>query len=621
MDTAHLEHDIFLLMLNLSQLKAPYRIRELFLEAMNSFWAGVSFRFVPISETSDSELIEVATIRYLFGRISVEGNAQSLTSAERALIRNAVSMLAIVLETSAQAKLLADENLRLDLMVQERTLELEHETQAHQEAKAKILQYADIVGKMQIGLHVYHLEDLDDDRTLRLVAANAAAADITGLPLHEILGKTLDETFPHLRAHGIPQHYARVVRTGCPYNLESLPYGDDHLKPMFFSMKAVPIAGQCVAVLFEDITARKKAEEESNRLFNFSVDMLAIAGFDGMFKQLNPAWQQTFDWTDDELRQVPWIEFVHPDDQQATLAAGEQLRLGEPVTGFENRYRCKDGSYRWISWNSFPLLEDQTIFAVARDITEKRRIEAELRDLNADLERRVSERTAALKAANTELESFAYVVSHDLKAPLRGIGHLAQWLSQDYAAVLDPKGQEMLAMLSGRVKRLDALIDGVLQYSRIGRMHETAVPIDLQALIQEIIDLLAPPDTITIDIVTAFPTIVAEKPRLIQVFQNLLSNAIKFMDKSDGRIWLSCEERGEAWVFHVADNGPGIEPQYHERIFHIFQTLAPRDTYESTGIGLALVKKIVEYYGGTIWVESAPEQGSVFSFTLPKSGV
>lgn len=621
MEIEHLEHDIFLLMLNLSQIKSPDRIQALFLEAMNSFWDHVEFRFAPAPERTDGVVIDIATIRYVFGHILVEGRVRQLQAEELAVIRNAVSMLAILLETSAQAKVLADENLRLDMMVQERTSELQHETQAHQEARKKILQYADIVGKMPIGLHLYQLEDPDDDRTLRMISANAAAVEITGIPFKAIIGKTLDDIFPNLREAGIPQQYAEVVRTGRSCTMHNLRYADDRIKPAIFSMKAVPIAGRCVAALFEDVTERKRAEEERDRFFRFSMDLLTVAGFDGILKQVNPAWERALGWKEAELQGAPWLAFVHADDRAATQEAGRRLRQGQPVTNFENRYRCKDGTYRWLSWNAFPLPDEDSIFAVARDITDLKRAERALRDLNAELEDRVSQRTADLKAINAELEQFAYMVSHDLKAPLRGIGHLADWLHQDYAAVLDEQGQEMLNLLSGRVQRLDRLIDGILQYSRTGRTDEAVEAIDTRALLLEVLDMLAPPDHIRVELAPSMPTVAADRSRIIQIFQNLLSNAIRFMDKPEGRISIQCEDRGDAWLFRVADNGPGIDPKYHDRVFHIFQTLTPHDTSDSTGIGLTLVKRIVEHYHGTIWVEPAPSQGAVFAFTFPKYGV
>ena len=244
---------------------------------------------------------------------------------------------------------------------------------------------------------------------------------------------------------------------------------------------------------------------------------------------------------------------------------------------------------------------------IRREMAERKRAQNELSRLVTEL-----------SAANEELKNFAYIVSHDLKAPLRAIGSLADWLTTDQAGKLDDEGREHLSLLNQRVRRMDGLIEGILQYSRVGRVRETQSKVDLNQLLRDVIDSLAPPEHIAITVAGALPTIRTEKTRIQQVFQNLLSNAIKYMDKPHGEIRIDCTDAGEDWEFSVSDNGPGIEARHFKRIFQLFQTLAPRDRVESTGVGLALVKKIIELYGGKIWLESKPGEGSTFFFTLPK---
>jgi signal transduction histidine kinase len=233
-------------------------------------------------------------------------------------------------------------------------------------------------------------------------------------------------------------------------------------------------------------------------------------------------------------------------------------------------------------------------------------------------ETQVSLQDAALKEKNEELSHFAYVVSHDLKAPLRGIRLITEWLCEDYGDKLGAEAKEQMALLQNRVHRMHNLIDGVLQYSRVGRIKEDMVEVNLNELLPMILDTIAPPEHIRVTVESDLPAITGEKTRITQVFQNLLSNAVKFMDKPKGEIHVGCVEEADSWRFSVADNGPGIEEKHFERIFRIFQTLAPKDDGESTGIGLTLAKKIVEMYGGRIWVESEVGKGSTFFFTLPK---
>ncbi len=259
-------------------------------------------------------------------------------------------------------------------------------------------------------------------------------------------------------------------------------------------------------------------------------------------------------------------------------------------------------------------------------------LERELAAAKAEIERlraRLAEKEtgtdasvlAELERSNQELKQFAYIISHDLKAPLRAISSLVQWISEDYADAFDEDGQERMELLQGRVRRMEQLIEGVLHYSRIGRIVGESEAVNLNKLVTELIDLLNPPSHIDVRVLGRLPVVYGEKTRLGQVFQNLLSNAIKFMDKERGEIQVACEEEEALFRFSVTDNGPGIPEKDHERIFQIFQTLQARDTYESTGVGLTLVKKIVELNGGTVSVDSREGRGSRFIFTLPKATV
>jgi light-regulated signal transduction histidine kinase (bacteriophytochrome) len=251
-----------------------------------------------------------------------------------------------------------------------------------------------------------------------------------------------------------------------------------------------------------------------------------------------------------------------------------------------------------------------TVSAVAPDTAEQKTV--------AGSEARLKEQ---LEKVSQELKDFAYTISHDLKAPLRGIKALTDWLVADYSDKLGEEGKEQMKLLITRVNRMNNLIDGVLQYSRVGRIREEYVRIDLNELLRQTIESIAPPKNIEITVEKGLPVIVAEKTYVRQVFENLLGNAVKFMDKPQGIIKVGCVEDSSFWKFNVTDNGPGIEQKDFERIFKIFQTLHARDEIESTGAGLTIAKKIVELYGGKIWLESQVGKGTTFFFTLPKSTV
>ena len=244
--------------------------------------------------------------------------------------------------------------------------------------------------------------------------------------------------------------------------------------------------------------------------------------------------------------------------------------------------------------------------------------EALLSSHATDLEEKVQERTHDLEVAVRELKDFAYVVSHDLQSPLRAISQLAGWLQDDYAEILDDTGKRNLNLLRGRVKRMRRLINGLLEYSRIGRSEEREQTLDLNQVIHETAALVASPDKVRIVVDGLLPSVRCHPPHIELVFRNLVDNAVKFMDKPNGLVRITCNDEGDHWLFCVSDNGPGIDPKYSEKIFQIFQTLASRDEFESTGIGLTMVRKIVELNGGRVWLESELGKGSTFFFTLPQ---
>jgi signal transduction histidine kinase len=225
---------------------------------------------------------------------------------------------------------------------------------------------------------------------------------------------------------------------------------------------------------------------------------------------------------------------------------------------------------------------------------------------------------AALERSNRELDQFAYVTSHDLKAPLRGIGNLSEWIEEDLGATITPDSRKYLALLRERVHRLEALIDGILRYARAGRTPERPERFDAGKLIAETVELLAPPAAVVVTVGPGMPSLFAERVLLQQVFLNLIGNALKHARLADLRVEVRCESVDPFWQFSIADNGLGIAPEHHERIWGIFQRLEAPGKGEGSGIGLSVVKKIVAARGGRAWVESASGRGATFHFLWPK---
>lgn len=362
-------------------------------------------------------------------------------------------------------------------------------------------------------------------------------------------------------------------------------------------------------VFREMAEALKNAEEGLDRFFTISLDMLCIASLDGYFKRLNPAWETTLGYSNEELRAHPWLYFVHPDDVEKTIAEGQKLAEGLPAIRFENRYRRADGTYRWLLWNAATVPGGDVIYAAATDITEAKGFQQSLAEGNT-----------ALQAANRDLESFSYTVSHDLRAPLRAVDGYARILEEDYAGALDAEGLRLLSVVRSEARRMGTLIDDLLAFSRFGRQSLTVSPIDLRPLGEEIMrDVRTRRADRTIDFLCGdLPRALGDQTTLRQVLVNLLTNAAKYAKpQGDIRIELGGQRDEIHNIYWVRDNGIGFDMRYAEKIFGVFQRLHNDVQFEGTGVGLAIVERIITRHGGRVWAESEPEKGATFFFSLP----
>jgi len=461
---------------------------------------------------------------------------------------------------------------------------------------------------------------------------NYVAGNLTGWDVAEAVGKPLEDVFNIINEQTGEQAenpVARVLREGVVVGLANdtvLIAKDGTKRPIADS--GAPMRddeGNIIGtvMVFRDITERKKAEkalretsDHLEKLFNYASTPIVV--WDPAFgiTRFNHAFEHLTGYTASEVIGKE-LNMLFPEaSRDESLNKIEGTLSGEYWESVEIPILRKDGDVRIALWNSANLYAEdgRTLLATiaqGQDITERKQAEAKLKQTIAELER-----------SNVELEQFAYVASHDLQEPLRMVSSYTQLLARRYKGKLDADADDFIAYAVDGANRMQMLINDLLTYSRVSTRGKLFEPTDCEAILSQIrVNLQAAIEesdaVITHD---PLPTVVADASQLAQLLQNLIGNAVKFRGEEPLHVHVSAEQKVNEWVFSVRDNGIGIDPEYADRIFTVFQRLHNREEYPGTGIGLAICKKIIERHGGRIWVESQPMKGSTFYFNIPIKG-
>jgi PAS domain S-box-containing protein len=365
-------------------------------------------------------------------------------------------------------------------------------------------------------------------------------------------------------------------------------------------------------------TQMLEMETKRNRFFVLSLNLLAIAGMDGYLKQLNPSWERTLGFSEKELKERPMLDFVHADDRSIMEEALRNIANGISSVDFEARYLCANGTFKWLGWTAAPFIEEGLVYIFAREITLQKEAEQKVHNLNLELAHRVDE----LTAVNQELETFSYSVSHDLRAPLRHVNAFVALLEERSASVLDDESIRYLRTVGDAAKKMDVLIEDLLAFSKMGRKEMLQTNVDLTELVHEIyaeVSLEYSQENVSFT-VDSLPTVQGDPSMLRIVLNNLIRNAFKYTQIRPNpviEIGSNALSDDEISIF-IRDNGVGFDMQYYNLLFGVFQRLHSADEFDGTGIGLAMVRRIILRHGGNIWAEGMPDVGATFYISLPR---
>jgi PAS domain S-box-containing protein len=448
----------------------------------------------------------------------------------------------------------------------------------------------------------------------RIIEANISAVQTYGYERSELLSLSMRELRDPDTLSSLDGALAAALRGGSTYETRHRRK-DGSIFPVEVTAQGTTIAGEpTILSIIRDITERKRTEHERDHFFDLSLDMMCVANFDGHFVRLNPAWQATLGFSAEELCAASFMDFIHPDDREKTNAATSILSTGNTVISFENRYRCKDGSYRWFLWNATPSPEDGLIYATARDVTERKAAEAAL----------AQARDQATEASRLKSQFLANM-SHEIRTPMNGVIGMTELL---LATPLNDDQREYAVTVQESAAALLTLINEILDFSKLeaGKMELEQIDFSVVTVSEGVVELLAAPARQKSLAIQAFVapdvprSLLGDPGRLRQILVNLVGNAIKFTERGQVTLHVTrhtSQGNNVTLRFAVNDTGVGISESARARLFQPFTQADGSTTrkFGGTGLGLSISKRIVELMNGEIGVESQEQSGSTFWFT------
>lgn len=457
------------------------------------------------------------------------------------------------------------------------------------------------------------------NQQLRVETCNAAYAAMHGYTLEQVIGEDpIALMLADACAAPVREAVSAYLRGGPTEQLAATleavgKHRDGHEFPILASVAPMELPdGRRVVGVHTDVTELKQIESERDLFFNMTHDLFAVCTLDGLILRASTSFQQVLGYHASELVGQTYHKVVHTGDHATVARFLSALEGGSGFDTLEDRLVSRTGEVRWFRWSVVADREHHRIYCSGLDITDRMHRELAIKELNANL----AAANARLESMNVELQDFAHIISHDLKAPLRGITTLVTWLQADHAQQLDAEGLHLLELLQKRTDRLGELLEGVLRYSRATRVGAQA-EVDVAATVREVLAVLPVPPGFQVHIAPDLPPVRADEARLYQVFLNLIDNAIKHHDRETGEIRIWSERADGELRYCVGDDGPGIEPRQHARVFQIFQVGHQPADGAVSGIGLAIVKRVMESLGGRIRVLSDGVRGTTMVLVMP----